>query len=60
MKTQEKSICYIEPLVKILVAHCQKSAARVPERRLWGAPDALEPNRQPARAGAAATPRTRR
>jgi len=36
----------IEPIVKILVAYCQKAAARVPERRAWGRPGPMEPNRQ--------------
>lgn len=36
----------IEPLVKILVAYCQKAAARIPERRRWGKPEPMEPNRQ--------------
>ena len=35
----------IEPLVKVLVAYCQKAAARIPERRTWGTPDRMEPNR---------------
>jgi len=34
----------IEPLVKVLVAYCQKAARRVPERRVWGPPDKMEPN----------------
>lgn len=34
----------VEPFVKILVAYCQKAAARVPERRMWGPPDKMEPN----------------
>ncbi len=34
----------IEPLVKILVAYCQKAAARIPERRAWARPGPMEPN----------------
>ncbi|MGB2821304.1 MAG: vWA domain-containing protein, partial [Phycisphaerae bacterium] len=34
----------IEPLVKIMVAYCQKAAARVPERRSWARPGPMEPN----------------
>jgi hypothetical protein len=34
----------VEPLVKILVAYCQKAAARVPEKRSWQPPAAMEPN----------------
>jgi len=37
----------VEPFAKILVAWCQGSARRVPERRAWGQPDKLEPNRRP-------------
>jgi len=35
----------IEPFVKILVAYCQRAANRIPERRTWGPPDKMEPNR---------------
>jgi len=34
----------VEPLVKILVAYCQKAAARVPEKRSWQPPARMEPN----------------
>jgi len=37
----------VEPFAKILVAWCQGSAHRLPERRAWGQPDKLEPNRMP-------------
>ncbi len=36
----------IEPFVKILVAYCQRAADRIPERRTWGPPDKMEPNRR--------------
>ena len=35
----------VGPFIDILVAYCQKSAKRVPERRSWGPPDKMEPNR---------------
>jgi len=35
----------IEPFVKILVAYCQRAANRIPEKRSWGPPDKMEPNR---------------
>jgi hypothetical protein len=34
----------VEPLVKILVAYCQKAAARLPEKRSWQPPAKMEPN----------------
>jgi len=34
----------VEPLVKILVAYCQKAAAKIPERRTWQPPARMEPN----------------
>jgi len=36
----------VEPFVKILVAYCQMAAARIPEKRTWGPPDKMEPNRK--------------
>jgi len=36
----------VEPFVKILVACCQQAANRIPERRTWGPPDKMEPNRK--------------
>jgi hypothetical protein len=41
----------IEPLVKILVAYCQKAAPRVPERRTWSPPGRMERNRPAGRRG---------
>ena len=35
----------VEPFVKILVCYCQKAANRIPEKRTWGPPDPMEPNR---------------
>ncbi len=34
----------IEPFVHILVAYCQKDAAHLPEKRVWGGPDTMEPS----------------
>jgi hypothetical protein len=36
----------VEPLVKILVAYSQQAAVRLPERRQWGKPDKMRPNRK--------------
>ncbi|HUU91389.1 MAG TPA: vWA domain-containing protein [Phycisphaerae bacterium] len=36
----------VEPFVKILVAYCQQAANSIPEKRTWGPPDEMEPNRK--------------